>query len=196
MTLHLHFLGILGSGMSSLAIYCKESNYVVSGSDLKPIDDPNLPFWIDKNQYTNTLNKSLIDQADLVIYSTAIKTDHPELTYAKLQGKTILHRSELISHISKEKNVISVTGTHGKTTTSSIISWLFEATNQNPSFLLGGIPACLPSAKYSPGKNLILEADESDGSFLKYKTHTGIITNIESDHLENHNEHQRWMHQE
>ena len=182
----IHFIGILGTGMSSLALYCHESGYFVSGSDVKDTHDPSLPSWLDSKCYINKLNHNFINQADCIVYSTAISNDHPELVYAKEQKKNILHRSELIYLISADKHVISIAGTHGKTTTSAFTAWIFNKNHLNPSFLIGGTPTNLSSAKYNKGNHIILEADESDGSFLNYRTDTCVITNIEPDHLENH----------
>ncbi|MEE2769915.1 MAG: UDP-N-acetylmuramate--L-alanine ligase [Pseudomonadota bacterium] len=183
----IHFLGILGSGMSSLAIFTQEYGHQITGSDLVNPCNKKLPNWLNPNSYTDSYNQAFIDEADYVVYSSAIGDDHIELQYAKKLNKKILHRSELINIFTAEKKVISIAGTHGKTTTSSIMSWLFEQGNCQPSFIIGGIPANMPSAKFNQGEHLILEADESDGSFLKYKSDICIITNIEPDHLENHN---------
>lgn len=185
--IRIHFLGILGTGMSSLGIYCQEKGYIVSGSDVKDINDTSIPAWINEVAYVNKIDHNLINQANYIVYSTAIKQNHPELIYAKKQGKKILHRSEFIKIISKNNQVISIAGTHGKTTTSSLTAWVFSQNNQQPSYLLGGIPINLSSAKFDTGKQFILEADESDGSFLNYDTDICVITNIEADHLENHN---------
>src|SRR6056300_1001667 len=182
----IHFIGILGTGMSSLALYCHENGYFVSGSDVKDTHDPSLPSWLDNKCYINKLNHNFINQADYIVYSTAISNDHPELVYAKEKKKNILHRSELINLISTNKHVISIAGTHGKTTTSAFTAWIFNKNHLNPSFLIGGTPTNLPNAKYNKGKHIILEADESDGSFLNYRTDTCVITNVEPDHLENH----------
>lgn len=184
----IHFIGILGTGMSSLALYCHESGDFVSGSDVKDAHDPSLPSWLDSKYYINKLNHNFINQADYIVYSTAISKHHPELVYAQEHKKNILHRSELINLISANKHVISIAGTHGKTTTSAFTAWIFNQSQLNPSFLIGGIPSNLSNAQYNKGKHIILEADESDGSFLNYRTDTCVITNIEPDHLENHND--------
>ena len=184
---HIHLIGILGSGMSSLALYCIEKGFYVTGSDILPMGSTQIPKWLPLSQYRSCLDSSVIKNADVIVYSTAIKNGHEELDYCKSINKNVLHRSELIGKLIKDKNVISVTGTHGKTTTSSLISYIFNQNKLNPSFLLGGKPLDIPNGHFNNGNDIILEADESDRSFLNYKTDVCVITNIESDHLEFHN---------
>ena len=146
-----------------------------------------MPTWIKSSESDSKMNELFIDDADLVVYSTAISPNHCELIYTKSINKTHLHRSELINLFTEEKYTMTVAGTHGKTTTTSLLAWIMDKTTDDTSYLLGGQPIGLPSAQFKGGKYLVLEADESDKSFLNYQSQACIVTNIEPDHLENHN---------
>lgn len=184
---HIHFIGILGSGMSGLAMLFLQYGFKISGSDVLNENNHSLPKWLHKDSYTHTMNEGFINKADIIIYSTAIPQDHNELVYARQKQKEILHRSEAINIISKNKRILTIAGTHGKTTTSSLLAWIFKQTKHNPSYLIGGDPIGLTKASYNDGIHFITEADESDSSFLNYPTDLGIVINVEADHLEKHN---------
>ena len=183
-----HLVGISGIGMSALAILLKGLGHKVSGSTKE------------KNEICNFLEKEGIEiffphkkenikkDIDFLVYSTAIKKDHIELKEAKRKNIEILHRSDALNDIiNLHKKNILITGTHGKTTTTSLISYIFFKANRNFSTYIGGLVPFLnyKNAKLDKNKNIIIsEIDESDKSFLKYSPYFLVITNIDKDHLD------------
>jgi len=170
--------------MSGIAQILLQSGIKVSGSDLK------------ENIITAELKRcgaqifighdsENINGADLVIYSSAIKEDNPEMTGARNKGIPIIKRAQALAELMKEKVVITVTGSHGKTTTTSLTSFLLLEAGLNPSVAIGGILRNInTNAYFGNGKFFVAEADESDGSFLYYQPKYSIITNIDREHLD------------
>jgi len=172
-----HFLGVGGIGMSALAHLLVEKGEVVSGTD--------------KNEAVRLKQCGVKFTKDLpsrgtIVYSSAISEDNPLFIEAKKSALPMIHRSLLVKTLLKGKEGILVAGTHGKTSTSALLSWTLISADYNPSFAVGGILQNLSkNGGYGAGKHLVLEADESDGSFLNYSGEGAIITNIEKEHLEN-----------
>lgn len=187
----LHFIGIGGAGMSGLALVCHELGASVTGSDradssymerlrtagLEPVvghDADNLP-----------------DGADVVV-STAIDEDNLELSLAREKGLAVRHRGELLAELCGEKRLIAVAGTHGKTTTTAMLTWALREIGADPAFFIGGevpglgLDGAAANAGWGGGKWVVAEADESDASFLDLRPEIAVITNIEMDH------HSRW----
>lgn len=178
-----HFIGIGGIGMSALAKILLQKGAKVSGSDATPSyiteDLKELGATV-----FNTHSQDYISSDMTVIYSTAISHDHPEIQAAKSYGLPLMHRSELMKELMNDKNVLAVTGTHGKTTTSSLLAHVFVEAGFSPSFAIGGTVCNFRSnAGHGKGEFFVAELDESDGSFLKCTPYAAIITNIENDHL-------------
>lgn len=182
-----HFIGIGGAGMSAIAQLMLEAEVKVSGSDRA------------SNALTDSLqrqgariftpqNVANIVDVDTVVISTAIKEDNPELVEARAQGLRILHRSEALAATMSRSQVIAVAGTHGKTTTSSMISVMLDALGVDPSFAVGStIAGFNTNARMSSRREdawFVAEADESDGSFVRYRPEIAVITNAEPDHLD------------
>lgn len=179
-----HFIGIGGIGMSGLALIALEKGAIVTGSDTM------------HSCITNTLQKrgakifighkkEQIPLASIVIYSSAIPLNNPELIFAKSHNLTVLHRSELLAIFMRRQKALLIAGTHGKTTTSSLLTHVLVQQGMQPGFALGGSSLSLSShASCGRGCYFIGEADESDGSFLQYKPFGAIITNIDCDHLD------------
>ncbi len=177
-------IGIGGAGMSAIALILKGLGAEVSGSDLK------------ESRYTNILkdediqvyighNPKNIKNADAVVYSTAIDSSNVELIYASQRNIPIFTRGEVLSWIINSKKGIAVTGTHGKTTTTSMISLMLNKLDLDPIILIGGELNELGSnARFGRGDFVVAESCESDGTFLKYKPFIGVVTNIEDDHLD------------
>jgi len=178
--------GIGGAGMSAIALVLKGMGYSVRGSDIKD------------SRYTALLKKEgievmighdsrNIEGSDIVIYSTAIPGNNPELVKAKDSGIPIYSRSDILSWIINANKGIAVAGTHGKTTTTSMISAIFRGLGLDPTIVVGGELNELGSNAVN-GKSdyVIAEACESDGSFLKYRPFMGIVTNIEGDHFDHY----------
>lgn len=179
-----HFIGIGGIGMSALARILKEKGADVQGSDTV------------SNYITDQLisegilvsighDSSKISAQSQVIYSTSIDKNNEELAQAKQQKQPILHRSEMLNFLMKGYCPLLVAGTHGKTTTTALLSWVLWVAKQEPCFAIGGVLRRLnTNAHYGKGKYFIAEADESDGSFLNLEGSGAIVTGIEEDHFE------------
>ena len=178
-----YFLAIGGIGMSALAKILLEEGYEISGSDLS------------KNHFTDYLesfgvdiytghNEENVEYCDVVVKSSAIKDDNPELMRARSKNISILHRSELLNELMLDKNIsIGVTGTHGKTTTTGMITTIFHGLGLQPSFAIGGeLPHLKTNAAYGKGEHFIAELDESDGTIRLYNPDISVITNLEFEH--------------
>ena len=180
------FVGIGGSGMSGIAEVLINLNYEVSGSD---ISDSEI---IDRLRSMGAEihighAASNIDTADMIVISSAIDQGNPELIAAKLKGIPVLARAEMLSSLMNMKRGIAIAGTHGKTTTTSLVASIFTEASLDPTFINGGIINSFASnAKLGKGDYLVAEADESDQSFLMLQPSVSIITNIEEDHLINY----------
>lgn len=183
---HVHFIGIGGYGMSAIAKVMLEMGYKVTGSD---VAQSALSEKLSKQGAVVLIGHHAdhIKDATMVVYSTAVKEDNPELVAAKAAGIAVLHRSEMLAKLLNTGQGIAVAGAHGKTTTSSMIALIMELAKQDPTFIIGGEIVNLgTNAKAGKGKYIVAEADESDGSFLQYHPSIALVTNIEADHLENY----------
>lgn len=182
-TSKIHFVGIGGIGMSGLALIFKNLNFKISGSDLKNST------VIEKLRETGICvkighSKKNVAGTDVVVYSTAVKEDNIEITEAKRLGIQVIHRSELLAELTRIKNSICISGTHGKTTVSSLIGEILQKGGLEPTVIIGGIVKGKSQAKCGRGSYLVCEADESDKSFLRLLPSYAVITNIEPEHLE------------
>lgn len=181
---HYFFIGIGGIGMSALAQILLQKGVSVSGSDVasSPITD-SLQKLGAKIYLEHSENN--ITEPSVIIYSSAISEDNPEMRAAKRRGCPFLHRSELLRELMHNDVSLLVTGTHGKTTTSSLLTHLLVDSNFHPSFAVGGIIKGLnTNGSFGGGPYFVAEADESDGSFLKYTPFGAIITNIDDEHFD------------
>ncbi|GJM76459.1 UDP-N-acetylmuramate--L-alanine ligase [Paenibacillus macerans] len=183
---HVHFIGIGGYGMSAIARVMLEMGYTVTGSDVAAQElTEKLAAKGAKIYIGHTAEQ--VHGADLVVYSTALPQDNVERVEAQEQGIPILHRSQMLARLLNERSGIAVAGTHGKTTTSSMIALVMESCGADPTYIIGGeLMDVGTNAKAGQGKFVVAEADESDGSFLQYHPWIGVVTNIEADHLENY----------
>jgi len=182
--LHIHFIGIGGVGMSGIAFILLDLGYKISGSDLNP------------SKITEKLtsrgaifyhghHKNQIKDANMIVVSSAIPENNPEVLEAKKNNVKILKRAEMLAQIMNKKFGIAIAGTHGKTTTTSMVGFLLEQSGYDPTIILGGEGNNFKgNAKYGKGDYVIAEADESDGTFLNLFPKIAVITNIEDDHLE------------
>jgi UDP-N-acetylmuramate--alanine ligase len=181
---HHHLIGIGGIGMSGIAQLLLRQGFKVSGSDLKEnkITDGLKELGADIFIGHNPLN---IKDADLIVYSSAIGEDNPEIKEAKKQGIPLIKRAEALARLMKDETVITVTGSHGKTTTASLISYLLLEAGLSPTVAVGGVLRNIDTnACLGDGHFFVAEADESDGSFLYYRPKYSIITNIDYEHLD------------
>jgi UDP-N-acetylmuramate--alanine ligase len=183
---HVHFIGIGGYGMSAIAKVMLEMGFKVSGSDLVQQELTEKLAAQGATVYIGHKAEQVQD-ADIVVYSTALAKDNIEVQQAELLNIPVLHRSQMLARLMNEKKGIAVAGAHGKTTTSSMISLVMHLNHQDPTYIIGGEIMNLGSnAKAGKGEYVIAEADESDGSFLQYTPNIAVVTNIEADHLENY----------
>lgn len=180
----IHFIGIGGAGMSGLAKVLTEQGLKISGSDIK--ESNNTKNLRDLGVDIKIGHKaSNIDKAQAVVISSAIKPDNVELIEANKRNIKIYQRAQMLAFIAKDNKVIAISGTHGKTTTTSMISLIFENNKLDPTFLIGGELNDIGSnAKYGQSDYFIAETDESDGSLLHFDPDLLIVTNIEADHLD------------
>jgi UDP-N-acetylmuramate--alanine ligase len=179
-----HFIGIGGAGMSGLARISLSHGITVSGSDAK---DSSVVKALQALGATiaTAHAASNVDGADLVVYSTAISTSNPELIRAQELKLSTLTRAAALSILMSESKSIAVAGTHGKTTTSSMMAVALQACGADPSFAIGGtITASGSNAHRGTGEIFVAEADESDGSFIEYHPFAAIVTNVEHDHVD------------
>ena len=179
-----HFIGIGGAGMSGLARISLSHGISVSGSDAK--DSSVVKALQALGATISTAHAaSNVDGADLVVYSTAISATNPELMRAQELKLTTLTRAAALSILMSESKSIAVAGTHGKTTTSSMMAVALQACGADPSFAIGGtITASGSNAHRGTGEIFVAEADESDGSFIEYHPYAAIVTNVEHDHVD------------
>lgn len=183
-----HFVGIGGIGMSAIAFILAKQGFTVSGSDLsssritQKLQDIGVKVF--QGHQSSNIN---LAKAPQVVCSTAINQQNPEFQVALANGLPILHRSDLLAALIAQFQAISVAGTHGKTTTSSLIGFLLLEAGLDPSIVIGGeVSAWQGNARLGNGKYLVAEADESDGTLVKFSSHVGIITNIELDHTDHY----------
>ncbi|WP_028821531.1 UDP-N-acetylmuramate--L-alanine ligase [Propionimicrobium lymphophilum] len=181
----LHFLAIGGAGMSGLAFAYQELGACVSGCDqvesknLRRLAAAGVPVSVghDVNH---------LDGVDTLVVSSAIRQENVELVEARKRGLRVWHRSAALAALMIGKIGISVAGTHGKTTTSAMIAEILTEVGAKPSYVIGSpLASTSSSAELAEGDAFVVEADESDGSFLQYPTNIAVVTNIEADHLDN-----------
>ncbi|MFZ5818167.1 MAG: UDP-N-acetylmuramate--L-alanine ligase [Bacillota bacterium] len=180
-----HFIAIGGYGMSGLAMVLLTLGVKVSGSDVAASDRTARLAAAGAEVYIGNHDASFIEGADLVIYSTQVPDDNPELAAARARGLRVMHRSELLAEFINRQSGIAIAGTHGKTTTTSMVALLLERGGLDPTVLVGGeMEAIGGTGKAGRGPWVVAEADESDRSFLRYFPAVTVVTNVEAEHLE------------
>ena len=188
-----HFIGVGGIGMSALAAILAERGYPVSGSD--PRDNPvvqrlrssGVHIVQEQTAASITAVRARFQADPLVVVSSAVPATNPELQEAQRLGLTVLHRSDVLAALINDQPSIAVAGSHGKTTTSTLVASLLAATGQDPTAVIGGIvPAFGSNGRHGDGRLLVAEADESDGSLVKFSPHLGVLTNVELDHTDHY----------
>ncbi|MFC1546296.1 UDP-N-acetylmuramate--L-alanine ligase [bacterium] len=181
---HIHFIGIGGSGMSGIAELLLNRGYIISGSDLKHSEVTQRLINMGAKVYIGHRAKNT-KGADVVVKSTAVNKTNIEVLTALKKRTPVIPRAEMLAELMRLHYSILVAGTHGKTTTTSMISWIMSKCGMDPTVAIGG---CLNNfgtgAKLGQGKFMIAEADESDGSFLKLTPTVAVITNIDNDHMD------------
>ncbi len=180
----IHFIGIGGIGMSGIAEVLHNLGYEVQGSDAA--DNYNVKRLNDKGIRTFVGHSAEnVAQAEVVVVSTAIKRDNPELTAARERRLPVVHRAQMLAELMRLKSCVAVAGTHGKTTTTSLVATLLDKGGLDPTVINGGIiNAYGTNARMGDGAWMVVEADESDGTFLKLPADVAIVTNIDPEHLD------------
>lgn len=184
----IHFVGIGGAGMSGIAEVLNNLGYQISGSDLV------------ENRMTGLLrqmgvridlghDRRHVSDADVVVYSSAVTPDNPEIAAARSQRIPIVPRAEMLAELMRFRRGIAIAGTHGKTTTTSLIASVLAEGGLDPTFVIGGLLQSAGShAKLGAGRYLVAEADESDASFLLLNPLIAVLTNIDADHMQTYNQ--------
>lgn len=179
-----HFIGIGGSGMNGIARVLLTLGYRVRGSDLAASETTRGLVRAGARIFIGH-RRSHVRGSDVVVYSSAVDRNNPEMREARERGIPVIPRAEMLSELMRLKRGVAVAGTHGKTTTSSLIGHIFLAAGLKPTVLIGGKVLNMGAhARLGKGDFLICEADESDGSFLKLSPESVVVTNIDNDHLD------------
>ena len=180
----IHFIGIGGIGMSGIAEVLHNLGYQVQGSDAS--DNPNVKRLRDKGITVFVGHDARnIGDAEVLVVSTAIQRDNPELMAARERRIPVVRRAEMLAELMRLKTSIAIAGTHGKTTTTSLVATLLVAGHFDPTVINGGIiNAYGTNARLGDGEWMVVEADESDGTFLKLPADVAIVTNIDPEHLD------------
>jgi UDP-N-acetylmuramate--alanine ligase len=181
---HIHFVGIGGSGMSGIAEVLLNQGYVISGTDLG------------ENAATRRLvslgatvhkghDAKFIEGADAIVTSTAVKDDNPEVVAAHARLIPVVPRAVMLAELMRMKKGVAIAGTHGKTTTTSLVASVLAAAGMDPTFVIGGrLNSAGANAQLGSGEYIVVEADESDASFLNLLPVLSVVTNIDADHMD------------
>src|SRR6267154_6342228 len=180
----IHFVGIGGIGMSGIAEVLMNLGYTVQGSDAS--DGANVKRLRDKGAKVSIGHSAAaLGDAEVVVVSTAIKRDNPELIAARAKRLPIVRRAEMLAELMRLKRCVAIAGTHGKTTTTSLVATLLDAGGFDPTVINGGIiNAYGTNARLGAGDWMVVEADESDGTFLKLPADVAVVTNVDPEHLD------------
>jgi UDP-N-acetylmuramate--alanine ligase len=181
---HVHFVGIGGAGMSGIAEILHNLGYAVSGSDLS--DSPTLQRLQSMGIQTRVGHDAQhIFGADAVVTSTAVQADNPEVVAAHQKLIPVVPRAVMLAELMRLKQGIAIAGTHGKTTTTSLVASVLAQAGLDPTFVIGGrLNSAGANAKLGSGEHIVVEADESDASFLNLNPIMSVVTNIDADHME------------
>jgi UDP-N-acetylmuramate--alanine ligase len=181
---NIHFVGIGGSGMSGIAELLANLGYAVSGSDLADNATTRRLSGLGLRVFTGHAADN-VGNADAVVVSTAVKDDNPEVAAARVRKIPLVPRAQMLSELMRLKQGIAVAGTHGKTTTTSLVASILAEGDLDPTFVIGGrLNAAGANARLGSGDYLVAEADESDASFLYLTPVISVVTNIDADHME------------
>jgi UDP-N-acetylmuramate--alanine ligase len=181
---HIHFVGIGGSGMSGIAEVLLNQGYVISGSDLG--ENAATRRLVQRGATVHTgHDAAFIEGADAIVTSTAVKDDNPEVVAAHARLVTVVPRAVMLAELMRMKKGIAIAGTHGKTTTTSLVASVLAAANLDPTFVIGGrLNSAGANAQLGSGEYIVVEADESDASFLNLLPVLSVVTNIDADHMD------------
>ncbi|MDR4516404.1 MAG: UDP-N-acetylmuramate--L-alanine ligase [Nitrosomonas sp.] len=181
---HIHFVGICGSGMSGIAEVMLNLKYRISGSDLSDNLVAQRLRNLGATVYTGHAS-SQIEGADVVVTSTAVKPENPEVIAAHEKNVPVVPRALMLAELLRLRRGIAIAGTHGKTTTTSLVASILAEADMDPTFVIGGrLKAAGCHAKLGSGEFIVVEADESDASFLYLQPVLAVVTNVDADHME------------
>src|SRR5687767_9274205 len=181
-----HFVGIGGSGMSGIAEVLLNLGFSVSGSDLANNSTTQRLAKLGAEVFQGHQETNLND-ADVVVVSSAVREDNPEVMAARSKAVPVVPRALMLAELMRFRQGIAVAGTHGKTTTTSLIASILAEAGMDPTFVIGGrLEAAGSHAKLGRGEFIVVEADESDASFLYLAPVLAVVTNIDADHMENY----------
>ncbi|MDX9745078.1 MAG: UDP-N-acetylmuramate--L-alanine ligase [Syntrophales bacterium] len=182
----IHFVGIGGIGMSGIAEVLLNLKYTITGSDLSSTDTTQRLSALGARIYQGH-RENHIGDADVVVTSTAVRSSNPEVQEACRRGIPVIPRAEMLAELLKMKFSVAISGSHGKTTTTSMVSTILAHGGLDPTMVIGGKLGSIGSnAKLGDGAIIVAEADESDGSFLKLAPNLAVITNIDREHLDHY----------
>ena len=181
---HIHFIGLGGAGMSGIAEVLHNLGYVISGSDLSDSATLRRLAQLGITTFVGHAAKNLAT-VDAVVTSTAVRADNPEVLAAREKHIPVVPRAVMLAELMRLKQGIAIAGTHGKTTTTSLVASVLYAGGLDPTFVIGGrLTAAGANAKLGSGDYIVVEADESDASFLNLLPVMAVVTNIDADHME------------
>jgi UDP-N-acetylmuramate--alanine ligase len=181
---HIHFVGIGGAGMSGIAEVLHNLGYTISGSDQTPSDTTRRLASLGITIYIGHA-ATHIDTAQAVVTSTAVRSDNPEVVLARAKRVPVVPRAVMLAELMRLKQGIAIAGTHGKTTTTSLVTSVLAQAGLDPTFVIGGLlNAAGANSRLGSGQYIVVEADESDASFLNLLPVMAVVTNIDADHME------------
>ena len=183
MTTRVHLIGICGSGMSSLALWYQSRGFEVSGCDRNPGE--NLPELLSAGiDVAGMHDPAHIENADMVVFSAAIPSDHPEIRRARQKGISVFRRSEALAELANTPQLMAVSGAHGKTTTTAMTGWILQKAGFDPTVMLGGAVSAWGGNFRSGSMLTVIEADEYDRTFLRLRPRSAAVTSFAIEHLE------------
>ncbi len=180
----IHFVGIGGAGMCGIAEVLLNQGYEISGSDLRESEVTRRLGGLGARIFIGHRGENIHD-VDVLVCSSAIAEENPEIAAARQHRVPVVRRAEMLAELMRYRHGIAIAGTHGKTTTTSLIASVFAAADKDPTFVIGGLlNAAGTNAKLGESRYLVAEADESDASFLHLQPMVAVVTNIDADHME------------
>jgi UDP-N-acetylmuramate--alanine ligase len=186
-----HFVGVGGIGMSGLAEILRTLEFEVTGSDLRPNENTRRLEGLGARVFLGHKAEN-VEGADVVVYSSAIGPDNPEIAHARALEIPIIPRAEMLAELMRVRYAVTIAGSHGKTTTTSLVATVLRAAGLDPTVVVGGkVNALGTNARLGEGDLFVAEADESDGSFLKLTPTIAVVTNIDAEHLDHYGTHER-----
>lgn len=179
----IHFVGIGGAGMCGIAEVLLNQGYLITGSDIKASAVTQRLVGLGATVFIGHRAENVVT-ADVVVYSSAVNRQNPELAAAREAGRPIIPRAEMLAELMRYRHGIAIAGTHGKTTTTSLVASIFAEAGLDPTFVIGGLlNSAGANARLGESRYLVAEADESDASFLHLQPMVTVVTNIDADHM-------------